>query len=338
MPAMPLVSVIIINYNNAKYLAACINSIRAQTFKNLEILLIDNSSTDSSWEIANEIAAGDSRIKCHQVKHGGGVGAVRNYGMDIAAGDFIMFMDSDDLMVPTAIEAMTTIQNALDCSLVVGSYAKVPESFFIPDNATFPPAYFMFDYCVGADRLVKKLEALNMVLVWGKLIHRDLLTDLRFMENVHPHEDTAFMLRLYARVETSAIGHGLTNYYRQSANSVTLQKERDSSNDIVRSFNDTVEFVGEYSANPEYREFVRNFSFGFLRAEIKKMADKIADHPGREWMNYRARYYAQLKKLVHSARAAYRLGHFQKLSANKRERFGLWLFARGFIRAAVKYL
>ena len=90
-----LVSIIVPVYNVEKYLAFCVESLVKQTYKNIEILLIDDGSTDKSGKIADEWAERDSRIKVFH-KENGGLSDARNFGVRHASSDWIMFIDSDD--------------------------------------------------------------------------------------------------------------------------------------------------------------------------------------------------------------------------------------------------
>lgn len=93
----PLISIIVPVYNSEKYLSRCIESILAQSFKNLEIILIDDGSKDASSSICDSYAASDSRIKViHQ--ENGGIAKAQNTGLDIAHGDYIAFADNDDIL------------------------------------------------------------------------------------------------------------------------------------------------------------------------------------------------------------------------------------------------
>ena len=92
-----LISVIVPVYNVEDYLDRCIESIINQTYKNLEIILVDDGSTDSSGKKCDEYALRDGRIKVFH-KENGGVSSARNMGLDIATGDYIGFVDSDDLL------------------------------------------------------------------------------------------------------------------------------------------------------------------------------------------------------------------------------------------------
>lgn len=98
----PKVSVIVPVYNVEKLLQRCIDSILAQTFTDFELLLIDDGSKDKSGEICDEYAAKDSRIRVFH-KQNGGVSTARNIGIDKAQGEWIYFVDSDDIVLPSAL-------------------------------------------------------------------------------------------------------------------------------------------------------------------------------------------------------------------------------------------
>ena len=100
---MDLVSVIIPVYNVEIYLRECLQSVIGQTYKNLEILLIDDGATDNSGKICDEIAKEDQRIKVFH-RENEGVSAARNFGIEQASGGWIFFVDSDDLLMQNTIE------------------------------------------------------------------------------------------------------------------------------------------------------------------------------------------------------------------------------------------
>ena len=97
----PLITIIIPIYNVEKYLSKCLNSVIKQDYKNLEILLIDDGSTDSSGKIADEYGTRDKRIKVIH-KENGGLSDARNYGLKLMTGDYVTFIDSDDRLVSNA--------------------------------------------------------------------------------------------------------------------------------------------------------------------------------------------------------------------------------------------
>ena len=99
------VSVIVPVYKVEQYLERCLNSILKQTEKNIEIILVDDGSPDSCPQLCDEFAALDNRIKVVHQKNAG-LGMARNSGLEIASGEYVMFVDSDDFIVPDAIEIL----------------------------------------------------------------------------------------------------------------------------------------------------------------------------------------------------------------------------------------
>lgn len=121
----PKVSVIVPVYNVEKLLQRCIDSILAQTFTDFELLLIDDGSKDKSGEICDEYAAKDSRIRVFH-KQNGGVSTARNIGIDKAQGEWIYFVDSDDIVLPSALGTF--------CSLIYSDSELVMAGFYTSDE------------------------------------------------------------------------------------------------------------------------------------------------------------------------------------------------------------
>ena len=117
---MEKVSVIIPVYNSKKYIKDCINSVINQTYKNLEILVINDKSTDSSLKIINKIK--DKRIKVINLKRNSGVAVARNEGIKAATGDYICFIDSDDYWTLTKIEKQVKFMKENDYTFIYGDY------------------------------------------------------------------------------------------------------------------------------------------------------------------------------------------------------------------------
>lgn len=110
----PKISIIVPVYNTQEYLKQCLDSITAQTYQNLEIILADDGSTDDSPQICDDYAEKDSRIQVLHLQNGG-ASAARNAGLDIAKGEFIAFCDSDDWIEPFLCERL------MDCALQTGA-------------------------------------------------------------------------------------------------------------------------------------------------------------------------------------------------------------------------
>ena len=130
------ISVIVPVYNVENYLVQCVESIINQTYKKLEIILVDDGSTDNSGKICDELQTKDERIKViHKIN--GGLPDARNAGLDIATGEFLMFSDSDDLLFDNACELMLNKIVAENADYVIGNYINCQEDGTLWENPVF---------------------------------------------------------------------------------------------------------------------------------------------------------------------------------------------------------
>lgn len=172
-----LITVIVACYNIETYIRRCVDSITAQTYKNLEILITDDGSTDSSGAICDELASMDSRIKVfHTDNHG--LGLARDYAMDRASGTYITFVDGDDYIEPRMYEEMMAAMKAFDTDIVVAGYKNIFESDSIVSKAYKVPKVKKVDW--ASDYNDSALDTGN-----GVSIEQDdyYSTDLAFMNS-----------------------------------------------------------------------------------------------------------------------------------------------------------
>ncbi|MBQ8322887.1 MAG: glycosyltransferase [Clostridia bacterium] len=185
------ISVIVPVYNTEKYLRRCVDSILKQTYSDLEIILVDDGSTDSSGKICDEYALKDERIKVIH-KPNGGLSSARNAGLDAATGDYIGFVDSDDHIASDMY--MQLIQNIGEEKGNISNIMYVREdeegktfASRVPHNKT--ETIKTFDY------IEELLLHMGDVSVCTKLFAKELIGKLRFNENVL-NEDLLFMMQL----------------------------------------------------------------------------------------------------------------------------------------------
>lgn len=186
-----LISVIVPVYNVEKELNTCIDSILRQSYKHIEVILVDDGSTDASAGICDDYAHGDSRVKViHQDNNG--VGMARNAGLDLVIGDYIAFVDSDDWVEPDFLESLykTAIEN--NVKMVACNYKiHTPEGVHCYTEAR-------------TDRRFNAEEAIASMWygeemdtnVWTRLYHRDIWSEIRFPDTFC--EDLAVLHRLVA--------------------------------------------------------------------------------------------------------------------------------------------
>ena len=189
----PEISVIIPVYNVEKYLARCLNSVLAQNFSDMEILCIDDGSTDGSLSILREYAARDSRIRVLEQKNSG-VSAARNAGLDVAKGTWIAFVDSDDEVLPNIWS--TLLEDAGDADAVCFSAEEVREEN--GRRTRVDSGYF--DVAFQGPRTLSDRDVVHLSMtVWDKLFRREKIEEcaLRFPRGVH-FEDNVFVLNFFA--------------------------------------------------------------------------------------------------------------------------------------------
>lgn len=227
----PQISVIVPVYNVEKYLAECIDSILAQTYQNLEIILVDDGSPDSSGRICDEYAERyPKKIKVVH-KANGGLSSARNVGLDVANGEYVGFVDSDDKILPEMYGEMYEAMTAMNVDVVDSNFAEWEYGHRVLGYQKEP-------YTGPTEEIVKRfLDWSINISVATKLLRRDLIGTLRFHEGL-TNEDFPFLCELYLK---DAKVHVMTKayyLYRDNTNSITTVFKR-SFFDVF----DNVEFV-----------------------------------------------------------------------------------------------
>lgn len=181
-----LVSVIVPIYNVEKYLPRCIDSILAQTYSNLEILLIDDGSSDRCGEIADEYAQKDSRIKAFH-KENGGLSDARNYGLNRMNGEYITFVDSDDFVDKKYIEILASIleKTNVDVSMVGCQTFRDETNLSVYQEPGYQSVFYSKE-----ETLKKSLRVELRQSAWGKLYKKRIFDVIRFPKGML-YEDLA---------------------------------------------------------------------------------------------------------------------------------------------------
>lgn len=211
------VSVIVPIYNVEAYLPQCVDSILNQTYDNLEIILVDDGSPDNCGAICDEYAAKDCRIRViHQ--ENGGLSAARNAGLDIADGEYIAFVDSDDFIADTMIERLLRSAAEANADMAVCDVAV-----YYDGSSVHPHECPMENDCFSQDVLVRKMtepQAWHYVVPWNKLFRRYIFEKIRFPEG-YIHEDAAIAHRIAGECHTIVTIPEELYFYRQNPNSTT---------------------------------------------------------------------------------------------------------------------
>lgn len=191
----PLVSIIVPIYNAAKYLSACLDSIINQTYQNLEIILVDDGSTDNSYQIAKSYAKKDPRIKLvHQ--ENAKQSAARNHGIKLATGKYVSFVDDDDEITENFIEQLLVpYQKNKDISLTVCGFSrkflktKQTENMFLTPASPFKKTDTKKSYVLRLLAIDGRLYSVDNKLFISKIVKK-----LHFNASQNFAEDTKFVL------------------------------------------------------------------------------------------------------------------------------------------------
>lgn len=217
---MELISIIVPVYNVKNYLRMCVDSIVNQTYENLEILLLDDGSTDGSAELCDELAETDARIKVYHQKNSG-ISATRNVGISMAAGEYIGFVDSDDYVDSTMYEKMITKIKEENGDLVICGYQKVDENNDYIENDS-PIRNEVLNSHEAVKRMYEK-RGWYYVTLWNRLYRRELFQNLKFWVG-KKHEDLFLAQKiLLASNKIVTISERLY-FYRATANSIMTAK------------------------------------------------------------------------------------------------------------------
>ncbi|WP_263602128.1 glycosyltransferase family 2 protein [Chryseobacterium sp. PET-29] len=240
------VSVIVPVYNVEKYLSKCLDSLISQSYQNLEILVVNDGSTDCSEDIIRNYAQRyPDRIKAFQ-KENGGLSDARNFGIDRATGDYIGFVDSDDYVSPVMFEEMTVLAEKHCAEMVICNVLKVDEHGNIRQKLIQIP------------EMPEKIDLENNFSVFSdisyfacnKLFKKSLFNEKRFKENVH-FEDIQLIPQLLLDCTTVAQTQNFHYHYLERTDSIS-KTHTEKGLDILRA----VEEVEEYFKTTKYSDKV----------------------------------------------------------------------------------
>ena len=211
----PAISIIIPVYNTQDYIERCIRSILCQSFTDFEIVAVDDGSKDASWEVLTRMAATDSRLHIYH-KENGGVSAARNMAMNYACGEWYMFVDSDDELLPGALKSMWSTVISTLCDMVVGNYKRIKGTGEIIHSDKYQSieewsldrvieAFFRFE----PDRFQGYL--------WNRLFRAEIIKkyNLQFNKEILYKEDGLFLMQylLRSRSNVMTIPEEVYTYY-----------------------------------------------------------------------------------------------------------------------------
>lgn len=187
-----LISVIVPVYSAESYLEKCIRAIMEQSYKNLEIILVDDHSPDNSGKICDELAKEDSRIKVIHREKNGGISAARNTGIDVAKGDYIGFSDCDDYMHRQNFEILHRLLVDNQVDIVVADYLEIEDEDNDHPDHVIDYDNIKIDRYTGVECMNHLITSLNTktILPWNKLYKRKVFdAGHRFPDGINGEDD-----------------------------------------------------------------------------------------------------------------------------------------------------
>lgn len=286
-----LVSIIIPVYNVQGYLRRCVDSVISQGFRDFELILVDDGSTDGSAAICDEYQVQDARVRVIR-KPNGGASSARNVGIDAAIGRYILFVDGDDRIESGSLErimAKVREEGARDVTFLK-AMSVFPDGRMAVKDAHVKNTYYGRSHA-DVLRHLSSHDPLP-VCVWGKLIRRELLTadGIRFIEGIIC-EDVDFCIRLYMHAETYNYIDEMYYYYSEDRpGSVMSESAHRKYHDLFAIISRWAELAKtDYSAYAAYIDSMLAFQYcmllrmyGELPAESRAAQTRAVD--GLAWL------------------------------------------------------
>lgn len=277
------ISIIVPVYNTYAYLNRCLDSIIAQTYKSLEIICIDDGSTDGSDKIVDQYAAKDSRfVVVH--KQNGGESSARNVGLSLATGEYIGFMDCDDWIEPDMYETLLQLLQEYDADLAAVGYAKDYDDRIQPMHNEMPVQ----------TGVISRHELMNYVYhrdayraftgyIWCKLYKREIIkyengSGIHFDESLRLGGDILFFAEVALKISKAVYREIPLYHYYQRGTSTYHSKDESLWLDILRTYQMVIEKFIANHIEPDIIKWLRRF-LGY-RAEL--VAEMAFNHNNKE--------------------------------------------------------
>ena len=313
----PRLSIILPVYNTSKYLKKCLDSILSSTFKDYELIVINDGSPDNSKEIILEYTKLFGEKLKYIYKENTGLSDTRNKGMSLAQGEYISFVDSDDYISSEMYEEMFKKLKEDDFDIVACDIMLVYEESKRQKHIS---SGYINDLTDKED--IKESMIIQYPAVWNKIYKKQILENQLFTKGVW-YEDMEFTLKLYPKVNKIGVVRKPLYYYLQRVNSITYTYN-EKLYDIISNMNRTVEEYKQYNLFDIYKDeleylYARYALATFLK-RLAKSKDKIKytqgvcyalDSVKANFPNYKNNRYMKKQGIK-----GWYISHFNRLLAN----------------------
>lgn len=298
---MSKVSIIVPVYNVYAYLERCVESIIRQTEQDIEILLIDDGSTDGSAMLCNRLAEADGRITVIH-KENGGLSSARNYGLQMAMGDFVCFVDSDDVIAPYYVEHLLHLIQTYDSDLSVGQYACFLETMPSFDNVAQD-----IQVLSGKDAINKLFGESNIcaTIACNKMYRKTLFSDISFPEGLI-NEDEAVAYRLFYKAKKVVFSSNTIYGYYTRTDSITKRGFSQRNYDYLQIAWERCEFFKNNNEERYYHLFLKIYCWVLLEygkkartilKDKKKNKELLKEFKAKSRLLIRSPYISKTKRM-----------------------------------------
>lgn len=264
------VSIIIANYNNSSYISDCLTSVSLQSFADWEALVVDDGSSDNSVDIIKKFESADPRISLIRLGKNQGLSIARNTGLRAARGKYVMFLDSDDCINPSAIEKMYNIACKHSADAVKAQRYKVPDSFCIDQLPSEWNTSCVEQIVVNPAYSLTKWHK-DPMFAWLYLYRRSAIKGCRFYPGMRPCEDVNFTIKTLPRIKKMIITDIVSVFYRLSGNSI-MQNYKVTDDTIASKVANCVDINKFFAACPAcsntYMQISKSLVYDLLLMDI----------------------------------------------------------------------
>lgn len=258
-----MISVIVPIYNNEQYLRQCLNSIKEQTYADLEIICVDDGSTDGAQDIVDEYAADDSRfVVIHEINQG--ESHARNVGLDVAKGDYIAFVDCDDWIEPDMYETLLKAYSNDSIQMSAASWYKdeVDHSESIRNKKEVKKGIINQDELLRYIYIRDSYKA--FAYIWDKIYKKELLVrsngiGIRFNEELPLGGDVLFLAEIALNTDKAVYTDRSLYHYRQQQISGCHTTDLEKLRSWIKSYELVIDLYCRHSIDDEVMGYIKRF-------------------------------------------------------------------------------
>lgn len=289
-----LVSIIVPVYNAEEFLAKCLDSLLAQSYSPIEIILVNDGSTDNSLDICNDYALKHKNIQVINQENKG-VSVARNNALDVVKGEYIAFCDSDDYMYPEMISTLVKNMEENECELSVCG-------FFLFNETNIDKSKIPFDVCKKLKKVEMEIEVLSNKqcagYLWNKLFKKEVIfkdEPLRFQHDIRVFEDLIFVLEYLRRIRYMCITPMQLYFYRNNPKGATNQRINDKKLSAVVAYEHILSMIESNYDNSTLGQIAWNVMMRVYAFYFKELLVNPSFKNRKFWLDYLSKGFRKYK-------------------------------------------